>query len=151
MTLICYRIYVYGGEDGGLDKGVTPSMNSGVWSSIASLNRSLAPANLSLGGLFSKSLGCRSNTKFWKDVWCGDRALIDRFPRLASLDKNSNCSIAERCATSNNGKTFMWDWKTNLRGESELAALQTISELCNNVNLGIGEDSWKWELETDGR
>ncbi|KAJ9565573.1 hypothetical protein OSB04_001539 [Centaurea solstitialis] len=135
------------GEDGKLGQVTTPKGN---WSTIASINRSTEKANLSLSSLFSKSLGRGTKTRFWQDVWCDEGSLADRFPRLAALDKDKDCTIADRITETSQGKVFTWEWRRHLRGERDLSDLATVRNLCERIKLGDEDERWNWELETDG-
>nr|GEZ31716.1 hypothetical protein [Tanacetum cinerariifolium] len=53
-----------------------------------------------------RKIGNGMNTRFWKDVWCGDRTLEDRFPRMASLASDRNASAWTLPANTCIGSAF---------------------------------------------
>ncbi|KAJ9560359.1 hypothetical protein OSB04_005519 [Centaurea solstitialis] len=138
------------GEDGMLGRGNLITRNKSFWSSIASLDRFTDYANLSINSLFTRSIGNGSKMKFWSDIWCDDAALADRFPRLAALDNDRHCTIADRILETSRGKEFKWEWRRSLRGDREHSDLLVIRNLCERVKLVNEDGRWKWELEGDG-
>ncbi|KAJ9555730.1 hypothetical protein OSB04_010344 [Centaurea solstitialis] len=82
----------------------------GVWGKIANLNSDIEKLNLSLPDLFHKEMGNGVKTKFWKDVWCANDTLETFFPRLAAVDSDKDCSVAEWIDVSNEGNRMRWNW-----------------------------------------
>ncbi|KAL4589272.1 hypothetical protein LXL04_002178 [Taraxacum kok-saghyz] len=71
-------------------------------------------------GALSKVVTGGLNTRFWKDVWCGDVAFQDRFPRLFLLSSNANGMVRE--FWDNDGWNLQW-WFP-IRGGAQQAMLQ---------------------------
>ena len=54
-------------------------------------------------------IGSGQKIRFWKDVWVGERMLIESFPRLYSLSLGHNCSIGSMVRFSS--MQFSWDFR----------------------------------------
>ncbi|GJR98683.1 RNA-directed DNA polymerase, eukaryota, reverse transcriptase zinc-binding domain protein [Tanacetum coccineum] len=71
------------GRDGGLGENIQLSKHiPGPWKTIISLNRDLSKLNIDMSSVFVKQVGDGSSTRFWLDVWLGNSALKEAFPRL---------------------------------------------------------------------
>ena len=68
-------------------------------------------------------------------VWRGP--LVESLPRLAALDSNRNCSIADRMSKANCETLFAWNWRFERR---ETRQVQEIQWLCERVSLGTEKD-----------
>nr|GEW46846.1 putative ribonuclease H-like domain-containing protein [Tanacetum cinerariifolium] len=69
---------------------------------------------------------------FWKDVWCGDRMLEARFPRMATLASDRNALVFKYW--SSHGWNIIW-WR-KIRGEVELSQ-DTQLMSCIQVNVFV--------------
>nr|KAJ0219716.1 hypothetical protein LSAT_V11C200085580 [Lactuca sativa] len=83
---------------------------SGVWSNICKAIRSTKLHNIDPYGLFGLVPGQNIDILFWKDIWCGDVTLQNRFPLLYNLESVKKCYLMDRLC--NNG--FSWNWKSTL-------------------------------------
>lgn len=48
-------------------------------------------------------VGRGDSIKFWQDIWCGDRSLINRLPRIFAIAQNRNLLIRNALCASANG------------------------------------------------
>ncbi|GKD97373.1 RNA-directed DNA polymerase, eukaryota, reverse transcriptase zinc-binding domain protein, partial [Tanacetum coccineum] len=71
-------------EGGFLDGGTTPP-KSGVWASIVRACMELHTHGLVPNSAIRRKVSNCRNTRFWKDMWCGDGMLEATYPRLATL------------------------------------------------------------------
>ncbi|GJV63889.1 tetrapyrrole biosynthesis, uroporphyrinogen III synthase [Tanacetum coccineum] len=74
----------HGTEGGFLDGGTTPP-KSGVWASIVKACMKLHTRGLVPNSAIRRKVGNGRNTRFCKDMWCGDGTLEATYPRLAAL------------------------------------------------------------------
>jgi hypothetical protein len=96
-----------------------------------------------LGATYHVNDGQR--TLFWLDIWHGDRALKDQFPRLYSIALNQGCSVSQVCG----GSTQM-----GFRRALDVDALQewhSLREIIENAVLSKGQDRISWKLEQSGK
>jgi hypothetical protein len=42
---------------------------------------------------YKKILGNGRSTSFWRNIWCGDVSLADKFPRLYDLARDKNATV----------------------------------------------------------
>ncbi|KAJ9547493.1 hypothetical protein OSB04_020036 [Centaurea solstitialis] len=129
-------------------KGPRVSVACFFSTSIAPLTRRFLV--IPLDGLFSRLLGSGNGIKFWKEVWCDSKPLLDCFPRLAALDANQDCTIADRVKQTENGLIFTWNWRRTPRDGREIQMIKRIEERCERIPIGQGEEKWHWELDKDG-
>ncbi|KAJ9566154.1 hypothetical protein OSB04_002120 [Centaurea solstitialis] len=122
----------------------------GVRGKIANLTSDIEKLNLSLPDLFHKEMGNRVKTKFWKDVWCANGTLETFFPRLAALDSDKECSIADRIDVSNEGNRMRWGWTRLLSSGRDLTQLADLESRCNSIAFNGSDDKWTWRLECSG-
>ena len=113
----------------------------GVWGKIAHVYRAIDKANISLPCLFCRKLGNGRNTKFWLDPWCGNKPLVNHFPRLAVLDRDKDCLVADRMVISKDGGFSGWNWQLlrPLRRDHEVCQLQ-LQQLASLCEFSLSED-----------
>jgi hypothetical protein len=117
-----------------------PWFASSWWRDICSMGINL-DRNWFAQGVF-KELGNGAHTRFWEDVWVGEEALRQRFPRLFSISNQHNGSVASmRDPEAANGWNFRWrrrlfEWESTLFNELLL--------LINSASLTDAEDRWGW-------
>nr|GEV56043.1 RNA-directed DNA polymerase, eukaryota [Tanacetum cinerariifolium] len=90
--------------------------------------------------------GCGSNVRFSKDTWLGDGPLNRCYNRLFRLDCKEDCCILNQISNVE----WSWDWnRHDLRGRNVDSLNLLLAEI-GNANVGIGDDSWHWNLSDDG-
>ena len=138
------------GTSGKLLDGYTNHKRKGTWGNIAAIQKSLDPSNIRLNSLFQRSFGDGSNIKFWRDIWYGSNTLEERFPRLAAIDININCSIADRITRSSDGVVFCGRWRREIRNRREEREVADILEACRSLRVADKSDGWSWGLTPTG-
>lgn len=123
----------------------------GVWRKISAVDLKLEKFNISLPSLFLRRVGNGRNTRFWDDLWCGNACLAEHFPRLAAVDANMSCLVADKLSRSMNGLAFTWEWRRNLREGREQKDMEMIREYCSNLEMHDGEERWVWGLDGSGK
>ena len=93
-----------------------------------------------------KVIGNGNMTRFWDDVWIGEKKLIIVFPRLYNLSHSKNVSVAK---VMSEGWSVL-NFRRNLWGD--LAMMWTdLKELCRGVSLTNAEDKCRWTLTKSGQ
>ncbi|KAJ9556808.1 hypothetical protein OSB04_011422 [Centaurea solstitialis] len=122
----------------------------GTWGKIATLQCDLNSCNNHLNSLFTRHFENGANIRFWTDIWDGSKSLAERFPRIAALDVDRNCTIADRISSSENGVQFNGRWIRPIREGREKSEVAEIGNLCRKLPvLDVGE-GWVWGLTADG-
>ncbi|XP_034223761.1 THO complex subunit 1 isoform X2 [Prunus dulcis] len=96
------------------------------------------------------SVGNGEKIRFWEDLWLKEGILKDLFPRLSSLSRRKNQSIA--CFANNHEMPLNWDFdfRRNL-SEAEIAEVVILLDILGKVRLyGSRSDRRSWEIEERG-
>ncbi|GJT14808.1 hypothetical protein Tco_0873514 [Tanacetum coccineum] len=93
-----------------------------------------------MSSVFVKQVGDGSSTRFWLDVWLGNSALKEAFPRLFLLETNSFCSISERCLGLNGPHQFNWAWRRDVRSGLEQTQLNSLVVLLKDFSPSVEAD-----------
>ena len=93
-----------------------------------------------------KEVGNGVDTRFWEDVWLGDRPLADRFPRLAALEVDRRCSVADRWREEG----WSWSWKRPVMGGRTRTSLFKLERLLMDFRCSEKSDVWRWKLGSNG-
>lgn len=89
-------------------------------------------------------MGDGEKTKFWTDNWIGEElCLSEIFPRLFSLEVNKEAFVSDRVVKRHGVSEFNWVWRRE-RFEWESDLIVELEGYCSRVNVGTGEDCWKW-------
>ncbi|MCI03482.1 putative non-LTR retroelement reverse transcriptase, partial [Trifolium medium] len=89
-----------------------------------------------------KKLGNGMSTSFWGEVWVGDLALKDRFPRLFSISIQKEATVAAlRSDTDIGSWNLLWRRRLFVWEEELLGQLQ---DLISPVTLSEVGDRWGW-------
>ncbi|GJT39823.1 RNA-directed DNA polymerase, eukaryota [Tanacetum coccineum] len=94
----------------------------------------------------SLRIGNGEFTRFWKDIWCGDKSLSLQFTCIFLLDSDRDCLVANRIPLN--------DWasvlRRNPRGGAELIQFEALQAVIRDVVLSNKCDSWIWSLDVSG-
>ncbi|GJZ96150.1 RNA-directed DNA polymerase, eukaryota [Tanacetum coccineum] len=92
-----------------------------------------------------KWVGNGLSTKFWFDPWIVNVKLCNEFPRLFVLELNKSISVAEKLQ-----HLVDTSFRRSVRGGSESAQLESLSELIEGVILSNSRDHWFWDMNGSG-
>nr|GEV06198.1 RNA-directed DNA polymerase, eukaryota, reverse transcriptase zinc-binding domain protein [Tanacetum cinerariifolium] len=115
--------FVLGSLEGGfLDGGTTPP-KIGVWASIMKACKELHTRGLVPNSAIKRKVGNGRNTRFWKDLWCGDGTLEATYPRLIALASNRNVFVSDYWSM------HAWNisWRRDIRGGWEFDNEETFT------------------------
>ncbi|KAL4591726.1 hypothetical protein LXL04_004697 [Taraxacum kok-saghyz] len=112
---------------------------------IAAVNK------LDLKGVLSKNtlrrqVGDGRSISFWLDTWVGDQSLASRFPRLAALERDIHCKVADRWSLEG----WRWQWVRDINGGISYAHLAELMAILRNVSCVDKRDGWVWDIANDG-
>ncbi|GJX38732.1 hypothetical protein Tco_0252035 [Tanacetum coccineum] len=85
------------GEDGKLGNPNKPIFSSN-WNDIIRTLPLLYNKGIDLLGSIKKKLGNREKTKFWEEIWKGDKPFKTLFPRIYALESDKSVSVATKMA-----------------------------------------------------
>jgi hypothetical protein len=89
------------------------------------------------------------STFFWSQVWIGEVALAEVFPRLFSLSLEREAVVSEVCVV--NDDQLLWNFNRRrrlFRWEEDL--VNQLLVLLQHVKLSVDQDLWRWNPDTDG-
>ncbi|GKC24535.1 hypothetical protein Tco_1026685 [Tanacetum coccineum] len=87
------------GEDGNLRKNAR-SKHSSIWLDIVHEMETLKNKGIDVLNCMKIKLGNGENTMFWDDIWCGDTALKQLYPRLYALESCKSVRVASKLSQS---------------------------------------------------
>ncbi|GJZ46363.1 RNA-directed DNA polymerase, eukaryota, reverse transcriptase zinc-binding domain protein [Tanacetum coccineum] len=93
-----------------------------------------------------RKIGNGALTRFWEDVWCGDKPLKTLFPRIYQLDLNKLCPVKNRLHLQVSSPGF----RRQPRGGAEMVQFLNLQSMIGEVVLSNQEDSWQWALHNSG-
>ncbi|GJW10921.1 RNA-directed DNA polymerase, eukaryota, reverse transcriptase zinc-binding domain protein [Tanacetum coccineum] len=103
------------------------------WGSILKTIYRLKRKGIDLLSFCSRSIGNGVKTKFWTDLWHGDKPLKAQFHRIFLLDSNRDCLVANRIIVPN--------WLTVLRrcprGGVESSQLESLHAILKDVLIKL--------------
>jgi hypothetical protein len=96
-----------------------------------------------------KKVGNGNITKFWKDVWVGNRTLQSRLSRLFGISVQKDTFVGDMGRWENGG--WKWDlkWRRTLFVWEE-GLLQELGDLLALVSITDVNDCWVWNPGIDG-
>lgn len=104
-----------------------------------------APMNWVSDGV-CRLIGNGEKTRFWKDVWFGDRSLKEAFPRLYSLSTDKPATIDRFGYWEGNVWRWRWMWRRGLFAwEEDLLNLFSDTMLGAYIRREV-EDVWVWKI-----
>nr|GFB60345.1 RNA-directed DNA polymerase, eukaryota, reverse transcriptase zinc-binding domain protein [Tanacetum cinerariifolium] len=116
-----------------------------LWRTITSEVNGLKAQGVDILSHCLKRVGNGLSTKFWFDPWIVNVKLCNEFPRLFALELNKSISVAEKLQQS-----VDTSFRRPVRGGSESAQLESLSELIEGVILSNSHDRWFWDMNGSG-
>nr|GEV96468.1 RNA-directed DNA polymerase, eukaryota [Tanacetum cinerariifolium] len=121
-----------------------PQANS-VWNSIVRETLNLKMQGVDLLSYVRVRVGNGLKTKFWKDPWIDVSLLCHRFPRVFSLEDDSDGYVADKLTGSLEGS-----FRRPARGGVEAHQFAQLQNLVDSCVLSTATDRWVWTLNGDG-
>ncbi|KAJ9544401.1 hypothetical protein OSB04_024108 [Centaurea solstitialis] len=119
----CKVITSLHGEDGNLGGDPRVNANKGVWGAIVAVEKTINSC---------------------------PEALAKMYPRLAALDIDINCSLADRVTVTDGISIFRGCWRRTIRPGREINEVAAIENVCRNLHLGTEKSVWTWALTDTG-
>ncbi|KAJ9550068.1 hypothetical protein OSB04_022611 [Centaurea solstitialis] len=102
-------------------------------------------------GRIGSTVRDRTGRSTWGKIAAIQTALDrKRFPRLAALDTDINCSIAERIQIADGGVSFRSSWRRAIREGREGNEVNEIVNICSTLPTGEEVINWSWGLTKHG-
>ncbi|GJS62015.1 RNA-directed DNA polymerase, eukaryota, reverse transcriptase zinc-binding domain protein [Tanacetum coccineum] len=125
------------GSDGGSGSSSVINTRHGTWCDIINTVSNTNDIDPTLKNSFTLKISNGRNTFFWKDVWCCDGfRLMDRFPRLFSLESDQDCKVSDHWRLTNGVWGGTWSWIFPPRGRA-LDDLSSLISSIGNVSLSL--------------
>ncbi|KAL4565983.1 hypothetical protein LXL04_030092 [Taraxacum kok-saghyz] len=134
------------GENGGFGRRSAPAVGGSPWARIISAHGKLDDKGVVSSSVLYKNVGDGQDTRFWLDCWVGDKPLCLLFPRLAALEVDIGCSVAERWSLGD----WRWLWRRVFEGGVSHAHLVEMMGLLQKISCSDRKDVWTWGIELDG-
>ncbi|KAL4574586.1 hypothetical protein LXL04_021420 [Taraxacum kok-saghyz] len=138
--------FLYGSTGGFFRERISASGLS-PWERILAAEAKLREKDIIKEEVLEKVLGDGKNTRFWTDVWVGERSLAARFPRLMRRDSAPDCLVADRWSA----QEWQFSWSRPITGGVAAGQFKVLVELLQVVRCSDARDSWRWKLDVDGR
>ncbi|GJW39889.1 RNA-directed DNA polymerase, eukaryota, partial [Tanacetum coccineum] len=116
-----------------------------IWSSILREVQVLKANGFDFLSQCSKRIGDGNNTRFWLDIWKGDKPFRDEFPCMFALDSNQQISVAAKLAAS-----LEVSLRRPVRGGLEQQQFSELSSIIHSVSLSSSFDRWMCSVSSDG-
>nr|GEY57258.1 RNA-directed DNA polymerase, eukaryota [Tanacetum cinerariifolium] len=87
------------------------------------------------------------NTKFWEDIWMGNKNFKTSFPRIYALESYTNLIVADKMAHNDTAFSLL----RQPRDGVEMEQFRVLSIVIEGVLLHDMVDRWKWTLEGSGK
>ncbi|GJV31181.1 RNA-directed DNA polymerase, eukaryota [Tanacetum coccineum] len=121
------------------------SLKTSVWSSILKEVRVLKDKGFDFLSFCSKRIGDGNTTRFWLDIWKGDKVFRDIYPRVFSLVSNPNITVAEVMGVSL-GESL----RRPVRGGAEEQQFAELALVLDSVVCSSLHDRWVCTMSSDG-
>ncbi|KAL4584849.1 hypothetical protein LXL04_009459 [Taraxacum kok-saghyz] len=82
------------------------------WARLIALEDKLHDKGVVDRSILRRKVRDGQNTLLWLDTWNGDQTLAERFHRLAVLDVNIGCTVADRWSDQG----WKWNWRRQVDG-----------------------------------
>nr|GEX93911.1 RNA-directed DNA polymerase, eukaryota [Tanacetum cinerariifolium] len=119
---------------------------SSIWLSIVNEVNKMRNKGIDLLKYMKIHVGNNLNTKFWEDVWMGNKNFKTSFLRIYALESNKNQTVADKMA--HNDTAFLL--RRQPRVGVEMEQFRALSIVIEGVLLHDMVDRWKLTLEGSG-
>ncbi|GKC00277.1 RNA-directed DNA polymerase, eukaryota [Tanacetum coccineum] len=118
---------------------------SSNWCSIVRELHLLSGKGFDFLSYCKKRIGDGNDTRFWYDIWIGDKSLQELFPRLFALELDKEISVAEKMKA-----VLDHSFRRHVRDGSEHQQLVNLYSLLESVSLSQSHDRWFCDLTGNG-
>ncbi|GKE23199.1 RNA-directed DNA polymerase, eukaryota [Tanacetum coccineum] len=118
---------------------------SSNWCSIVRELHLLSGKGFDFLSYCKKRIGDGNDTRFWYDIWIGDKSLQELFPRLFALELDKEISVAGKMKA-----VLDHSFRRHVRDGSKNQQLVNLYSLLESVSLSQSHDRWFCDLTGDG-
>ncbi|GKV46638.1 hypothetical protein SLEP1_g53612 [Rubroshorea leprosula] len=141
----------YGGEGEVSLIDVDTLRLSKIWGDILCISGQSAKLKNMLVKGFRWEVGDGCRVGFWRDMWVGNKALRDSFPRLFQLAENKDGKVRENGSWEGDRWHWVMKWRRERRGR-EKDEEKKLREVLGSVQIRQTEvDNWQWTFDVGGR
>ncbi|GKE35585.1 RNA-directed DNA polymerase, eukaryota, partial [Tanacetum coccineum] len=92
-----------------------------------------------------RKVGIGRNTRFWKDIWCGDGTLEATYPRLVTLASNRNAFVSDYWSMHG------WNisWRRDIRGGVKQSQYDQLMACLQVIHINLEQGVWQWEFDNE--
>ncbi|GKB01989.1 hypothetical protein Tco_0830033 [Tanacetum coccineum] len=126
------------GNSGGIEKNSRVSYSS-TWLSIVNEVNKMRNKGIDLLKYMKIQVGNGLNTKFWEDIWMGNKKFKTSFPRAFALESDKNITVAAKMAHND----ISFSLRRQPRDGAEMEQFRTLSTVIEGVQLHDMVDRWK--------
>jgi hypothetical protein len=124
-----------------LGDNVKPWYSSLWWKDVCSIGENLGINWFSQN--VSKKVGNGAQTNFWVDRWIGEIPLKDRFPRLFSISRQKEATVAEIWDLGSDDFKWRLLWRRRLFVWEE-NVVEELKGVLNEATVSAEVDCWSW-------
>nr|GEY49701.1 RNA-directed DNA polymerase, eukaryota, reverse transcriptase zinc-binding domain protein [Tanacetum cinerariifolium] len=133
------------GNSGGIETHSRVSYSS-TWLSIVNEVNKMRNKGTGLLKYMKIQVGNGLNTKFWEDVWMGNKNFKTSFPRIYALESDKNLTVADKMAHND----VAFSLRRQPRDGVEIEQFRALSIVIEGVLMHDMVDRWKWTLDGSG-
>ncbi|GJW29957.1 RNA-directed DNA polymerase, eukaryota, reverse transcriptase zinc-binding domain protein [Tanacetum coccineum] len=116
------------------------------WMNIVHEINALKKQGINLLDCMHVKLGNGEKIAFWEDIWVGDNALKNLYPRMYALETCKSVTVGTKLAHSSLESSF----RCKPRGGVEQEQYDALSGQVHDVTFVPMSDRWIWSLESSG-
>ena len=117
---------------------------TGVWKDIGFMDKVLAKMGINIKDNLKVEVVDGGKIKFWKDSWCGNMALKDKYPNIYKLVTKKDAWVKDNYDMGSQGTQWGWDWCRNPSSGAEMNEIVSLIASIQQVKIGNKEDQWMW-------
>ena len=134
------------GADGGFYSPRRRVNGESPWDRILRMCSKLDDTGVVTKEVLSRQVGDGRDTRFWLDCWIGEMPLCKKFPRLAALEVDIGCMVADRWSPEG----WSWQWRRQFEGGVSHSQLACLVNMLHSFSCSDHKDVWRWNIDEDG-
>ncbi|GJT52906.1 hypothetical protein Tco_0987960 [Tanacetum coccineum] len=132
------------GLDGCVNSASNSSLKRNTWGAILYSINNLKQKGIDHISFCSHKVGNGIYSRFWSDIWCGERPLKATFPRIYLIDSDKNWNIGSRVCLNDSSSVL----RRSPQGGVELNHFYDLLNIIRGISLKNQRDSWQWSMDS---